>query len=248
MESSYADFQLLREPLYEQVANRILQDIVSQRLPVGARLPSERQMSEQFGVSRVVIREAMKVLVKGGVITVEPGSGTYVADRVRDSLLRSLELICQIQGVESEQLWEVRTPLEIVIAKLAAVRATAEDIQLLEEYTDGMESNLDNLEGHRAANESFHLALAASTKNELFPNLIQPLVVLMKETRILMDRLPDAARIAVESHRKLIEAIKRRDPSAAEQIMREHMDNGAYFLSLVKAGDSSSPTATDGLE
>lgn len=227
MESSFADFQLDREPLYVQVANRILSEIVGQRLPVGARLPSERAMSEQFGVSRVVIREAMKVLVNGGVITVEPGSGTYVADRVKESLLRTLDLICQIQGVDSDQLWEVRTPLEIVIAKLAATRGTPEDIRLLEEHTDAMEHNLDNLEEHRAANERFHLALAASTKNELFPNLIQPLVVLMKETRILMNRLPDAARKSVESHRKLIEAIKRHDPAAAEETMREHMDNGS---------------------
>jgi DNA-binding FadR family transcriptional regulator len=155
--------------------------------------------------------------------------------------VRTLDLICKIEGVESDQLWEVRAPLEIVIAKLAATRADAEDIRQLEEYTDAMEANLDNLEEHRAANERFHLALAVSTKNELFPNLIQPLVVLVKETRILMNLLPDVARISVERHRKLIAAIKAHDALLAEQIMREHMDDGANFLAIVTAGDRGNP-------
>ena len=77
--------------------------------------------------------------------------------------------------MDSHKLFEVRSPLEIAIAGLAATRATPDEIATLEACTDEMERSLDDLESHRAANEKFHLTLAAATKNELFPNLLQPL-------------------------------------------------------------------------
>ncbi len=235
LSTDFATAVLAREPLYERVANQIIHSIVQQRLPVGTRLPSERSMSEQFGVSRVVIREAMKVLVKNGVITVEPGRGTFISDRINDSLLRSLDLICRLQGVDSHQLFEVRSPLEIVIARLAATRATPQEIATLEAYTDEMERTLDDLERHRAANEKFHLTLAAATKNELFPNLLQPLVVLMKETRVLMSEMPEVAQCAVAHHRRLVEAIKQGDAQKAEEAMKVHLEDGARFLAMALA-------------
>jgi GntR family transcriptional repressor for pyruvate dehydrogenase complex len=227
-----------REPLYEQVANELIHFIVQDSLPVGTRLPSERSLSEQFGVSRVVIREAMKVLVKLGLITVEPGRGTFISDRINESLLRSLDLVRRIQGLDSSKLWEVRTPLEIVVAGLAAQRATAGEIAILEACTNDMEKYIDDQEKHRAANEKFHLTLANATRNEFFPTLLRPLVGLMTETRILMSQRPEAARVAVESHRRLVEAIKQRDVQRAEEEMRAHMENGTRFLALALAGRS----------
>lgn len=237
---------LERERLYEQVANQIMHFILQQKLPVGTRLPSERSLSEQFGVSRVVIRESMKALAEYGLITVEPGKGTFTSDRISHSLLRSLDLLCQIQDLDSDKLWEVRAPLEVVIARLAATRADPEEIQILEACTDDMEEYLNDVEKHRAANERFHLTLASATKNELFPFLLEPLVHLLKETRILMAKMPVAANAAVESHRRLVEAIKQHDPDKAEQEMRTHMENGARFLAMAiamrqnAAGNSSS--------
>lgn len=231
-----ADFTALtldRERLHEQVANRIMQFILQRKLLAGTRLPSERSLSEQFGVSRVVIRESMKVLAGYGLIVVEPGRGTFTSDGISDSQLRLLDLLCRIEDLGTDKLWEVRAPLEIAIARLAATRANDQEIQILEACTDDMEKYLNEVEMHRAANEKFHLTLASAARNELFPFLLQPLVHLMKETRILMAKMPMSAKAAVESHRRVVAAIKQHDPDKAEQEMRTHMEYGARFLERV---------------
>jgi GntR family transcriptional repressor for pyruvate dehydrogenase complex len=235
-----------RKRLHEQVADRLIKYILQEKLPTGTRLPSERSLSEQFGVSRVVIRESMKVLVGYGLIVIEPGKGTFMSDGISGSLLRLLDLHRRIEDLDSDKLWEVRSPLEIAVARLAAMRADPQEIEILETCTGDMERYINDVELHRAANEKFHLALASATKNELFVFLLQPLVQLTKETRILMAKEPMAAKAAVQSHRRLVAAIKQHNPDKAEQEMRLHMEEGARFLSLVVAtgqkADEHSPS------
>ncbi len=224
-----------RTRLHEQVANRLIKYILQEKLPTGTRLPSERELSEQFGVSRVVIRESMKVLVGYGLIVVIPGKGTFKSDGINASLLRLLDLLCRIEDVDSDKQWEVRSPLEIVVARLAAIRAYPQEIEILESCIRDMEKYADDIEVHRVADEKFHLTLALATKNELFLFLLEPLAQLMKETRILLAKEPTAAENAVQSHKRLVAAIKQHDPDKAEQEMRLHMDEGARLLSLVMA-------------
>lgn len=244
--TNFTALSIDRERLHEQVANQLIKFILQEKLPTGTRLPTERSLSEQFGVSRVVIRESMKVLAGYGLIVVEPGKGTFVSNGISGSMLKLLDLLCRIEDLDSDKLWEVRSPLEIAVARLAALRADPQEIEILESRTDDMEKNINDVEIHRAANEKFHLALASATKNELFLFLLQPLVHLTKETRILMAKEPMAAKTAVQSHKRLVAAIKQHDPDKAEQEMRSHMEDGARFLSLVTAArqkaDEDSPS------
>ncbi len=233
--TDFTGLTLERSRLHEQVANRLIKYILQEKLPTGTRLPSERSLSELFGVSRVVIRESMRVLAGYGLIVVEPGKGTFMSDGISSSLLKLLDLHCRIEDLDSDKLWEVRSPLEIVVARLAALRADPQEIEILESCTNDMEKYINDVELHRAANEKFHLTLASATKNELFVFLLHPLVQLTKETRILMAKEPMAAKAAVQSHRRLVEAIKQHNPDKAEQEMRLHMEDGARFLSLVTA-------------
>ena len=222
-----------REPLYAQVTDQILQYIIDNGLPVSARLPSERKLSEQFGVSRVVIREAMKVLVQNGVVSIQSGRGTFVVDRTRASLQQSLDLLYRVRNLDYKKIWEVRTTLEIMIASLAALRANADDIALLELYIDEMEQSIPDVERHVSADEQFHSALAATTGNELFEALVQSLIFFLKNARRMTAREPNAENNALASHKRILEAVRCQDAKRAELEMRSHLEQVERVLDVV---------------
>src|SRR5438128_5519835 len=118
--------QVTREPrLSDKVAEMMLETIFSRRLQVGDRLPSERELGEQFGVSRTVIREAVRALVAKGVIEVRSGSGLRVAAVDASAVRESMSLFLRGATLNYEKVHEVRRLLETHIAGLAAERATA---------------------------------------------------------------------------------------------------------------------------
>ena len=121
--------QVTREPrLSDKVADMMLETILSRRLEVGDRLPSERELGEQFGVSRTVVREAVRALVAKGVIEVRSGSGLRVAAVDAAAVSESMSLFLRGGSIDFEKVHEVRTLLEVHIAGVAAERATDEDV------------------------------------------------------------------------------------------------------------------------
>jgi GntR family transcriptional repressor for pyruvate dehydrogenase complex len=139
-ESSAALFgQIKREPrLSDKVADMMLETILSKRLLVGDRLPSERELGEQFGVSRTVVREAVRALVAKGIIESRSGSGLRVTAVNASAVSESMSLYLRGGEFDFENVHEVRTLLEIHIAGLAAERATDEDVELVRAVHDRM--------------------------------------------------------------------------------------------------------------
>src|SRR5215212_10173666 len=126
--------QVAREPrLSDKVAEMMLETILSNRLNVGDRLPSERELGEQFGVSRTVVREAVRALVAKGVIEVRSGSGLRVAAVDADSVRESMSLFLRGGAIDFDKVNEVRSLLEVHIAGLAAERRTEDDLVGLRE-------------------------------------------------------------------------------------------------------------------
>src|SRR3954464_7521810 len=125
--------------LSDKVADMMLETILSDRLKVGDRLPSERELGEQFGVSRTVVREAVRALVTKGVIDVRSGSGLRVAAVDANAVSESMSLFLRGGTLDFEKVHEVRTLLEVHIAGLAADRATTADLAGLREVHERME-------------------------------------------------------------------------------------------------------------
>ena len=229
--------KIKRNPLYEQVSNNIIQKIIDEGLVDGTQIPSERMLSEQFGVSRVVIREAMKVLVKNGMVVIEPGRGTFISDKTNISLHKALDLVCRIQGIDSYKVMEVRIPLEILAAGLAAQRADQKDIKVLSACVEECETNLHDVKKFIVSDEKFHLGLADAAKNELLSALVQPLVNLIQLVRANTAGLPNATESACHHHRKVFEAIKNHDAKAAQEAMQIHMQITRDLLYKVMSDD-----------
>lgn len=221
---------LTREaPLAQRVERELERLILDSRLGAGDRLPSERELAAQFGVSRTVVREAVRALAGKQLVDVSVGRGTVVRAPSTASAAESMKVLLRMQagGADAEKVSEVRHIIENEIAYLAAARRTEVDVQDLERILDETRQHLDEPEIYIRSDVEFHAALARATHNELFVIILDSLVEVMIEVRLLCLRIPGLTRIALEHHDRLFEAVKASDSDAAKAAMDAHMDQAA---------------------
>jgi GntR family transcriptional repressor for pyruvate dehydrogenase complex len=217
--------QLRPVRLYEQVALAIRSRIVGGELRTGERLPTERELAAGYGVSRNVVREAIRALAKDGLVQVRQGSGTYVADATSRALGDSFELALTVGGVDRHliQLIEVRQIIEPSLAGIAAERATSANLDALRREVDIMEGALDDVETFIAADHRFHVGIAEATQNHLLPMILFPIVDVLNEHRKRLFSVPRSAAGAQVFHHRILDAIVQRDPSSAVALMEAHL-------------------------
>jgi GntR family transcriptional regulator, transcriptional repressor for pyruvate dehydrogenase complex len=211
--------------LYEQIVAQIEERILSGELRPGDKLPAERELAEQFGVSRTAIREAMKALTQSGLVVIQPGKGTFVTDSTSMVVRHSLDMLFRV-GNETgiKDLVEVREILEPEIAALAATRASSEDIEAMEEAVKAMDQAMDDPDTFIEADLDFHLALAQGSNNALIPILIDSLVDLLREHRKRAASVEGGLERGQPYHKIIFEAIKSNDTEAARDSMRAHLE------------------------
>lgn len=210
--------------LYEQLARNIRGQIIDGDLSAGDRLPNERELAEQFGVSRTVVREALKTLKQEGLIEVRPGTGTFVVDATGEALTQTFGLMMSI-GKEKSLLdiVEIREILEPEIAALAAERATPKHIEAMEHAVQLMDANLNDISEYARKDHSFHLALANATGNNIIPRLMASIVDLLQELREKIALVEGARERGQQHHRRIIDAVKAKDSASARAAMQEHL-------------------------
>ncbi len=216
---------MVRDRLYEQVAQQIQQMIVAEGLPVGSRILTERELGDQFGVSRTVIREALKALAERGLVAIRPGRGTFVANPGNSALKEPMKLFFQRQNISYSELVEARRILEVEIAGLAAQRARPEQVEKMKAAVAEMDSSLGKgeQEGYVLADQKFHLALAEATQNKMFPMLTAGIEEILYESRRLIWGVKGSPIRGQLYHRALLEAVAQRDVIDARKAMQEHI-------------------------
>lgn len=213
------------ERLYEQIVQQIERRIVAGELKIGDQLPSERELAEQFAVSRTAVREAIKALREKGLVEILVGRGTFIANGTTDVVRHTLDLLMKFDTSKGfMKLVEVREILEPEIAALAATRITDEYILAMQEAMDKMEASIDDVEEFVEADLDFHLALAEATQNPIIPALLDPIIDLLREQRIQTTQIKGVAQHGQYNHKIIIEAVKRRDSNAAREAMRRHLE------------------------
>ena len=219
----YAPIQ--SERLYEQIVQQIEQRLVAGELKVGDQLPSERELAEQFAVSRTAVREAIKTLREKGLVEILVGRGTFIANGTNDIVRHTLSLLMKFDSTNGFiNMVEVREIMEPEIAAVAATRITDEYIAAMQEAMDKMEAAMNDVEAFVEADLDFHLALAEATQNPMIPALLDPIINLLREQRILTTQIKGVAQHGQYNHKIIIEAVKRRDPEAAREAMRCHLE------------------------
>jgi GntR family transcriptional repressor for pyruvate dehydrogenase complex len=209
------------------IVQQIKAAIFDGHLRPGDRLPTERELSERFGVSRATVRDAIRVLESGGLIHVRVGAGggPFVAQPTIHRLADTLNNHLRLQGVSIRELAELRLATETEAAALAAQRATAQDLDRLEAVLRAAEQRAGTARSV-ATSLDFHLLLAEAAHSGALLAVLSAVRELLREAfETLHTRLPDMAEVALRVHRELYQALASRDAERARALMRAHLED-----------------------
>ena len=219
--------RLEREPrLYEKLADKILDLISSGTWKPGFRLPPERELSEAFGVSRTVVREAVKALEARGVLESVAGGGVSVRLADFDMVSRSLQTYMQLSNrVDFEiRLNEIRRVLEVEMVALAASRITPEQKTQLRQICQQMREGKNTAKQMAELDFRLHLTLAEATQNDLFKVLLAPLIHQLRDQIILTwEDFPRPVEQVFDQHEAIVSAVENGDADSARQAMTKHL-------------------------
>lgn len=207
----------------KQIISKIKELINYKNLEPGDKLPSERMLSEKFGVSRSNVREAIQKLEFYGLLKSIPQSGTFVAKIGVVAMNGMIDDILRLEDPDFKSLVETRILLELKTVRLAALRRTDEDLKYMKETLDSYTRKV--LNGEDAVQEDllFHLAIARASKNatmNTFMLMITPEIITNFEKYHVCDK--NQPRIGIKEHEEIFEAIKNQNPQEAKQKMKDH--------------------------
>lgn len=218
----------VKRKVYEIVFQKIQTEILDGHFQVGDKLPSERDLAVQHGVSRNSIREAIRLLELNHLVEIRRGEGTFI----RNSSLQmpSGQMTTVLASIDRTILYdmlELRLILESQCAALAAIRATASDLERMAEALEMMKGALDDEELGIQADLNFHLAIAEATHNqalvELITSLEQNMRNTIKATRNYRLANKDNFTRTFEEHKAIFIAVSRGESLEAEKLMKKHI-------------------------
>jgi GntR family transcriptional repressor for pyruvate dehydrogenase complex len=221
--------RVTREPrLSDKVAEMMRQAILSRQLAPGTPLPSERELGEQFGVSRTVIREAVRALAAKGIVEVRSGSGLRVASVDGATALESLSWFIRGGQLEYPKVHEVRSTIEIEMAGLAAERRTEEQLQAMRDAHARFEKVIGDVKKAAAVDVEFHALIARATQNDLFSVLLGSIGDALIEIRH-KNLASGSGQETIDAHAGILDRIAERDGPGARDAMRQHLETVERF-------------------
>lgn len=210
--------------IYELILNEFLEKIQNGTLEVGARLPTERDMCRQYGVSRGSLREALRVLEQDGYIQSIQGGGRVLL-RVEHNGHVAQNLTRRLSKISLEAYFELREALDVAITIKACVRATAEDIQNIKVAIGESNRSFSRPEEGAHADYQVNSAIAQAAHNSLMEEIYYMTYEFIPFVRIRALRRAADRKASLEEHNRILEAIEARDPVMAELAVRIHNRN-----------------------
>lgn len=208
-----------------QVVSHVRDLIERGALKPGDRLPAERDLATQIGVSRPTIRAGLRTLAAMGVVRSRHGSGTYIPDGPPALNTDALSLLAALHGFTREEMYEARRLLEVGAAELAAERATSDQVATLAEEVASLFASMQDPEVFLVHDINFHRGVATASGNPIVASLVEMVSALYYEQR--RDTAARASdrdlRDAAQMHRRIYQAIRARDGEAAGRAMHDHL-------------------------
>jgi len=212
----------VERPTRERLNDYLTDEIMSGRFAVGGRLPAERELAKQFGLSRPTVREVLRGLQERGLVEIVPAQGTYVRDATTDDGAHSLESYYRRRRATARELMDARLMLETHAVRLAALRATPPEIKLLERCLTECE-NANTVIDRARHDLTFHGLLARASHNSVIETMFASVATFTFELMLRSQADPSVADQGVPYHRVILDAVRSGEPDAAEAAMRAHL-------------------------
>ena len=214
------------------VVDQIVRLISSGELKPGDKLPSELEMTRRFGISRISLREAMKLLEAKGYIESQGRRGKFVRSVMDNALSSPIEGMISVDHRKIWELLAVRRIIDSEAAFLAAEKATDRQMKTLREFRrDAQSLGTDRLVNSHDGGKlytSFYNNLADATNNTIFAHIMKSIATLLKGalpySRQKLQKVPDSSKMIYEQHIAILECIEKRDPDGAKKAVIEHID------------------------
>ena len=225
---------LKEKRLSDSVADTILSMItIEKRFKGGDKLPNENVLSEELGVSRTTLREAIRILAVGNVVEIRRGKGTFVKQDFEEHTLETLSPLMSAK-LNADDLYEMRLIFEPEAAYYATLRATDSELQRILKIGEKIESLIQEGKDRTVEEQAFHRTIAKATHNE-FMNRLMPIIqeainkgVMLSETKKI------AVKDTVTDHKMLMDFMRNRNAEGARNAMRIHILHAIEQLDLKK--------------
>ena len=236
-----------KKRVYEDIVKQIHNLIRKGKLKQGDQLPTERELVDTFKVSRASVREAIRYLESMQLVESRQGNGTYVIASSEEALVQPLASTLFLEKDNLMDIFSVRKIIEPQVAQLAAEKATASEINEMEEILQEQAENLAEGLNLTKTDSEFHNLLIQTAKNRVLERLFLAILDLLEQTREKYLQVEGRAQKSLKGHREILSAIKARNPMAARQAMRRHLEEVEHILfNKKKGGAKRSSTPTEG--
>lgn len=212
-----------RNRVSKQIEQQILALMRDGQLTIGERLPSERELSEMFSVSRASVREAMRSLEHLGVIDVRQGGGTFVREAGWRDLGSRITAVFAVHPNLLGDIYEARCVIEPALGRSAAQNATDEDIVQLHEILDRQGEKLLRGEPTVLEDNEFHAIITRAAGNPILQTMAEACLNLLESSRESYLQTRDRQTVSLRTHRMILDAIERHDPDAAYRASLHHI-------------------------
>ncbi|WP_319759322.1 FadR/GntR family transcriptional regulator [Maridesulfovibrio sp.] len=210
--------------VHQSVARQIAKLIESGELKKGDKLPAERTLAEQFKVSRSSIREAIKSLAQQNLVESRRGDGTYILTDMDADIFDAFATAFSDQKKRISDIFQFRKVIEPEIAALAAAAMTEETLNRMKVIVCDQQMKAGNGRNTSELDANLHLEIAKATGNSIFPEMLQALDLIMKESRSDILQPPERQQASIVDHFKILEAFEKRDTDMARKTMRQHIE------------------------
>lgn len=207
----------------EQVVDQVRVMIKEGKLRPGDRMPPERELARQLGISRASVRSGLRFLCAIGVLTSRHGSGTYVADGPPALDSEPLGMLAALHGFSVKKMFEARRAIEVAVAGLAAEHATDDQLMRIAEEVTETYAALDNPQEYLIHDFGFHRAVAAASANPILATIMSMVSDVLYQRRVQTVELAGDLKQSVDMHRRIYRAIRARDAETARALMSEHL-------------------------
>ncbi len=235
--------EVTRSTLCEQIVEKIEKAIISEDL-YKETLPSEQALCEHFGVSRTIIREALKILAARGLVQSKAGGGSYVTKPQADDISKLLIRIIRMDKISDYDVCQMRLILDVAAARAATARITDEELKELDEQVDSMEENMYDLPVRVDKDVEFHTMIGKFSGNSFLALIVESMTDVLRNFIQRGIETSGGNEDGIYRHRMILDALRTRDPDKVEINVRKHIEHSLENVVIQQQGlDTDSSTS-----